>query len=372
MKSTLAALLAALPCIVSAQSSVTIFGVLDAGVASIRNEGSARVTGLVSGGSNTSRLGFRGKEDLGSGLAASFWLEGELQVDDGNATGGFNFVRRSTVSLSGRFGEMRLGRDFTPTYLSMNPFDAWRQRGFGMLENFGPARGSASVAYQRLSNSVAYFLPEGLGGLYGSAMYGFGEQPSDKAVVANAAGLSTNAANATTRHTGNYLGARVGYSRGPVNVAVSYGEFKDVVRTVAPSSYADSYRLGNVAGEYDFGVATANLFYQQERMAGRASIGSFGFDTLAAGLTVPLGSHTLRAQYARYHVRHSGNDLAKLAFGYLYNFSKRTWVYADVARMKNEGRSAVTLGGVGNSLLAAVPQPGGKSTGVSVGIRHSF
>jgi hypothetical protein len=68
--------------------------------------------GLGTSGATTSRLGLRGTEDLGGGLKAGFWLEGEIFGDDGNASG-FNFKRRSTVSLSGNFGEVRLGRDLT-------------------------------------------------------------------------------------------------------------------------------------------------------------------------------------------------------------------------------------------------------------------
>ena len=81
-----------------AQSTVTLFGVLDTSVAHI-SSGNSKVTGLASGGVSSSRLGFRGTEDLGGGLAAGFWLEGGLAVDNGNSSG-YAFERRSTVSPS--------------------------------------------------------------------------------------------------------------------------------------------------------------------------------------------------------------------------------------------------------------------------------
>lgn len=117
----------------NAQSSVTLFGVVDTGISNYSsksqdmngatlfnpfyvNQGTrtASQTALSSGGYSTSRLGFRGTEDLGGGLAASFWLEAPISPDDGK-TGITTFQRRSTVSLSGGFGELRLGRDYVPT-----------------------------------------------------------------------------------------------------------------------------------------------------------------------------------------------------------------------------------------------------------------
>ena len=123
--------------VASAQSSVTLFGVVDATVsATVRAKASSRqARQLTNSGYNSSRLGFRGTEDLGGGLAASFWLEAGVNNDDGtgaatssnnqrvgttsahrSGTQGLTFNRRSTVSLSGGFGELRLGRDYTPTF----------------------------------------------------------------------------------------------------------------------------------------------------------------------------------------------------------------------------------------------------------------
>jgi predicted porin len=118
MKRTLAAAGAA-----SAQLSATLFGVMDATsrYASTSRDpvtGASRKvsqTAQATSCYNASRLGFRGTEDPGGGLAASFWLEAQLSNDNGGAgaPGVTNelFNRRSTVSLSGGFGEVRLGRD---------------------------------------------------------------------------------------------------------------------------------------------------------------------------------------------------------------------------------------------------------------------
>src|SRR5688572_40735 len=125
MKKSLVALAAlAVAGVASAQSSVTLFGVVDASVSSYSNKSDLAIpsltnpflvdsikvkrTALANSGYNSSRLGFRGTEDLGGGLAASFWLEAPISNDDGQQ-GVATFARRSTVSLSGGFGEIRLG-----------------------------------------------------------------------------------------------------------------------------------------------------------------------------------------------------------------------------------------------------------------------
>ena len=115
-----------------AQSSVTLFGVVDARVA-IGRGSIADVRQLASGGANTSRIGVRGVEDLGDGLSASFWMEAGLNVDSGigaatnvnnrtagaTTAGGLVFNRRATLSLAGQWGELRAGRDYMPQYWNL-------------------------------------------------------------------------------------------------------------------------------------------------------------------------------------------------------------------------------------------------------------
>src|SRR5918993_3644123 len=118
-KSLVAAAACAAASMACAQSSVTLFGVVDASVTYTTSSGPlASSRWQLTNSSNTfSRLGLRGTEDLGGGLAASFWLESGLQNDTGagyttntnnqvsgiSGNGGLTFGRRSTVSLSGAF-----------------------------------------------------------------------------------------------------------------------------------------------------------------------------------------------------------------------------------------------------------------------------
>src|SRR5262249_27889244 len=114
--------------VASAQSSVTIFGVVDLSIAQVKN-GTVKNTEMAGNQLNSNRLGFPGVEDLGGGLSAGFWLEAGMNNATGEAGGGSGnvantaaatsaqlFNRRSTVSLMGGFGEIRLGRDYTPSF----------------------------------------------------------------------------------------------------------------------------------------------------------------------------------------------------------------------------------------------------------------
>src|SRR5947209_7985472 len=125
---------------VLAQSSVTLFGIVDTNLAHGSGTASSK-TQLTNSGYNSSRLGFRGVEDLGGGMSASFWLEAGLNTDNGTGAGtntnnqttgaapaaaggqGMTFNRRATVSLTGNWGELRLGRDYTPQYWTLGLFD---------------------------------------------------------------------------------------------------------------------------------------------------------------------------------------------------------------------------------------------------------
>ena len=203
----LAAALAAVSGSGFAQSSVTVGGVMDLSVRNTKNS-NGTIKSLSSGNNSTSRLVIRGTEDLGGGLRAGFWLEGSIAADTGTqGTGPQFWDRQSTVSLSGPFGEVRLGRDWTPAYYGFVFADPWINVGVGSGSNFLNA--SVATTYQRAfgsallpttlsrsSNAVEYWLPPNLGGLYGHLMMSAGEG-------GNAAGNF------------KYQAGRIGFRRGP-------------------------------------------------------------------------------------------------------------------------------------------------------------
>jgi predicted porin len=182
-KSLIALAVLATAGVASAQSSVTLFGIVDATLQHVTNSGGTKVTRLTNSGYNSSRLGFRGVEDLGGGMSASFWLEAGMNNDDGSGdptnlnnqasgTGaavagrqGLTFNRRSTVSLAGGWGEVRLGRDYTPQFWNLTVFDPFGTNGVGTTQALNSI--ITGVTAVRASNSIGYFAPGKLGGFYG-------------------------------------------------------------------------------------------------------------------------------------------------------------------------------------------------------------
>ena len=343
---------------VSAQSSVTLFGVIDTRVAWGRGS-IADKTQLASAGMNTPRLGFRGVEDLGGGMSASFWLEAGLNTDDGQgaatnsnnqASGigaavagrqGLVFNRRSTVSLASGWGELRAGRDYMPQYWNLLFADPFGNVGVSLpmpaTYTFGGLTGypGGNVGVYA-SNTVSYFTPSTLGGFFGHVQYFFGEN------------LKNGAA---TEDDGNGAGVRVGYSNGPILAALATGTTKFA---------AGNVRQSNIVGTYDFGVAKVGAEYSRDK---NGAVNGKGW---MLGGWVPVGAGEIHAGYSRYELDSAGNpEGKKLALGYVHNLSKRTALYATWARLKNSGGAALALNG-------AATAPNGSSTGLDLGVRHSF
>ncbi|MGK6309776.1 porin [Variovorax sp. DT-64] len=393
----------------SSQSSVTVFGVVDTAVSGFANKSrdlngptlanpfylnqgdlTVRRRELRHSGHNTSRLGFRGVEDLGGGLAASFWLEAPITNDDG-ATGIANFSRRSTVSLSGPFGEVRLGRDYTPTFWNDSIFDPWAQTGSGasLLLTAGsraPGGGfNANANYARASNTLGYFLPKSLGGFYGQLMYGFHENAKYDPGTATPPGVGPRGvpgpgAVAASR-TGRYAGGRFGYASGPLDVALAYGS-----SYTGDSFYAgttDTMKTANLGVSYDFGVVKLLGEVSRVKHARDYAItpaGGLVADVDVSGyllaVTAPVGAGLIRAAYS--HVRYDMNQpgvadpkAGKLALGYVHNLSKRTALYATVARVNNRNGAALNVNGGPTFIQTPIFTPR-SSTGYDLGIRHAF
>mgnify|MGYP000563054311 CR=1 FL=1 len=368
----------------SAQSSVTLFGIVDAGVsytdARTKNvPGVGSVTqkqyGMSNSGYNSSRLGFRGTEDLGGGLAAGFWLEAPLGNDNGAISNANFFNRRSTVSLSGGFGEIRLGRDYTPTFWNDTTFDPFGTVGVGNniisvahgSANILGAGGLADAAYFRSSNSVGYFLPPNLGGFYGQMMYGFDEN------VSNNTGFQSQ--------QGRYAGGRFGYANGPLDVAIAYGQSK-VVDTALLEGKTKTFNLG---ASYDLGVVKLMGELSQVRNDFEPSGATAKVNGWLLGVTAPVGAGLIRASVgqARASLDGPGDDprATKFALGYVHNLSKRTALYATVAHTTNKDGSSVVssnnlnqgVAGVGATSVGFVAGGEAKSSnGFDLGIRHSF
>lgn len=306
-----------------AQSSVTVYGIVDLGIGSEHGTTGTK-NGLLSGVQSGSRLGFRGTEDLGNGMSAIFQLENGFNADTGTAAqGGLLFGRRATVGLTGGFGAINAGRRTTPYFNAMDSVDPMAVGFAGNATNLFATTGL------RMNNSVFYTSPN-IGGVTGEVAYGFGEVAGD------------NAAN-------RQFGGSIAYVAGPVSVALAHHDAENATAT-------NSVKNTVVTGKYDFGMAIAHLAYARNR--DDAALDS---NDLLIGVTVPFGPHAIMASYIRKDDKSIANaDAKQAAVAYTYALSKRTNLYASYAKISNDNSAVYkTNGGFGDREA-------------NIGIRHKF
>jgi predicted porin len=337
-----------------AQSSVTLFGIADVTV----QHGSGSVgsrTALGSGGTSSSRVGFRGAEDLGGGLTAAFWLEAQYAIDSGAGSttssnnqssgtlggGGLTFNRRSTVSLLGGWGELRVGRDYSVQYHNRVAYDPFSNNGVGATQtNVGSLGGLVST---RVSNAIMYFLPATSTGLYGEAQYYLGENASN-------AGASA--------HDGDGGGIRLGYKAGPLDIAIAQARTR-----YARTATAGNITSSNAGARYDIGAYSIMAGYYRDKVETIAGLTGSGWQV--GGIRV-VGVGEIRALVSRYGTTAAGRPRStKFSLGYVHNLSKRTALYASYARVNNTGGATTALNG-------AITAANHASSGFDLGLRHSF
>lgn len=337
-----------------AQSSVTLFGGVDAMVGSYKSAGAGAVTKLNSGGLFTPRLGFRGTEDLGGGLAASFWLEAQIAADSGlgsatntnnqasgtGAAGGLTFNRRSTVSLHNGAFELRVGRDYTPSFWNLTIFDPFGTIGVAGASslNFSGTSGPA-VNLVRSSNSIGLLYnaaaPVGRNGFYGQAQVAAGE--------------------AATGSAGNYAGVRAGYAQGAWNAAIGYG------KTTNPA--VGDMTVSNAGASYRFGIGTLSGNYS----VNNSGVAGTKHTTWLVGALIPVGVGEIRTSYVSVKRNNAtGASARQFGLGYAHHLSKRTAVYAAAAHISNKNGATFFVNG------GAAGTPGGSSRGYEVGVKHTF
>ena len=397
MKKSLIALavLAAASGAAMAQSSVTLFGVVDATIRyndadTVNGAGGGSAWSLTNSGYNSSRIGFRGTEDLGGGLNASFWLEAGVNNDNGTGSAsstnnqfagtasaptgsqGLTFNRRSTVSLAGSWGEMRLGRDYVPYFWNTTIFDPFGTNGVGAVSNFtlkglGVIAGgtlNTTSGGVRASNSIGYFMPN-IAGFYGQAMYAMGENNNK---------LATGADN-PNKNDGNVGSIRVGYAAGPVDVAFGWG-----ATTFAPQQ---QYNVMNIGASWNFGafklMGLANWESGDLSPATAALTGNTDIDvrTYMIGASMPLGAGELKGSATFGSASYDLLDGQQYAIGYIYNLSKRTALYTtgsyivnNASGVKSAAGATVIPGGVYS--MGINPGVGGNTFGLDFGVKHSF
>jgi predicted porin len=326
----------------AAQAQVTLSGTVDVGVG--RTTGSlVDKNEVFSGGNSTSKLTFRGHEDLGGGMYGMFWLEAGLNVDTGTgqqssrnnqpsgATNddGLKFNRRSIVGLGGNWGVVYLGREWSPTY---DTYTA-RYDPFGVAAGIGlNYTGGLNPQLVRTSNAIAYTTPSFLGGLKTKLQHWRGE----------------NDTVGPTANNGTGEGFQIAYDREALSLLTSFARTRFTVGDMI-------YR--NVAGYYDFGTYKVAFNFNHDQQ------GALRQQGWLLGGWYRVGVGEIKASYST--LDSNGADGKKIAIGYVHNLSKRTAWYATAAHIRNSG-------GANFALVGSTTGVNQSSSGVGVGIRHHF
>jgi len=336
--------------VANAQSGVTMYGVADMFVEYGRaGTQSAPVTmkRVQSGAANASRLGLRGTEDLGDGLAAGFVLESGLLLDTGNQASGSAFWnRQSYVSLSSSWGAVSAGRQYSPLLVQQDTFDpSFNTTGYGSPYNSGVMR-----TVSRVNNSVLYRTPV-LGGVTASLMAGLGETAAGGA------------------RAGSTLSGSVKYTGGPVGAGLA---FLQVYKTGATQ---EDKSIWNLSGSYKIGQVQLVAAVQGTKNDSQALNTQDDRSELMMGGTYSFGVSELRAVYGQGKVKGVADTTARhYSLGYIYNLSKRTALYAVAQSVDNPDNLAYrTTGFTFDAIDGGVPAGAGvNARALAVGIRHRF
>lgn len=347
-----------------AQTSVNVYGLVDAGFVHESGAAAGSLNKLSSGVGGISRLGFKGSEDLGAGLSALFVLETGYKVDTGESdVAGAIFNRQAFVGLKSTYGTLTLGRQYTPYYSTIvstaDPFAAGYA---GTSKNLFPTVGNST----RTSNTIMLASPN-YSGVTAQLAYAFGEQAGDNSA-------------------GRQIGAAIGYGQGPLDIRLAYlnrnNETVAVPATATtPAVVAGRQSSGRntlLAANYNFQVAKLFLAYSADRgpnsavlpnasnpFGGVRPTASTDSDDVLVGVSVPFGQTTVLASYIHKNDRTGLNqDANQLAIGAVYAVSKRTSFYTAFARIDNKNGAGYTVGNNGEA--------GSGDRAFNLGVRHSF
>lgn len=290
-----------------AHAEVTLYGKVDVGYVHETGGPEGTVDKLSTGVMLPSRLGVKAAFDIGNGLKAKGQLETGVCADSNNNPGapyctGGNFMgRKAILALEGAFGELSLGRQYTPAFLNLDNFDPF---GTGLA---GTSTNLFGFAGLRANNSVVYSMPA-LGGLSASVLYAFGEKPGN-------------------RSANRRLGASVGHEAGPFAIGAAHNE----LRNEDGSKVKDT----NLGASYDFKAAKLSGIYQR----------STGKNVYLVGGSVPLLGGSLIGSVIRLDDRTgAGRDATQAGIGYTRPMNKVLTAYVAYAHIKNERGAGYVVG----------------------------
>lgn len=341
-----AAVFASFPLFAAAQSSVTIYGVVDAALERSDNgAANGTKTAVQSGNQSSSRLGFRGVEDLGNGLKAIFNLESDVRIDTGTHDQNALFGRRAIVGLQGAFGTVTVGREYTPIADIAGLTDINGQGLYGTnLSMFG----AADVRLTRRVNNSVNYKSNSLGGLRVGAAYGAGET--------------------TTGPSGNLVGVSIDYTIGALYVGGAYQTYERIA-----ADDDKEYILGAGLKFGDFEIKGNYARANKANGFGAAALlpANFrhDFEQANIGGSYAFGPNKLFTNYQRNELT-NGAKANTWSLGYTYTLSKRTNLYAAYATARNNNIGTFGVFSVGNNVTPTVA--GADPKVATVGVRHTF
>lgn len=352
----------------AAADGVRVYGVADMYIA-VNNDGGKTNAAVQSGGASASLVGLTGEETLENGLAASFKLEAGVLMDDGTSAppgGGdsYLFQRESWVSLRSRdLGEIRLGRQYTPYFMTFILVDPTHMSLGGAIGNFcwpgddsllGGAFGASDIS--RRDNALLYISPD-FGGFTAELMASTGEQKR------------SDGSSSSSR--GNSYSAAVQYAQGPLLLRASWLFDKLLPSDALGGQAHDQYIV--LGGSYDAGFAAPSLM-AVKKFSSAESAASPEVWAVQAAAAIPAAGGTLLASAAFLKNESEADaDAWSLGLRYDYPLSKRTKVYCGASAVINEDNSDhVVIPGPGSSAPFFSEGTGRGAQQFFAGVSHAF
>jgi len=384
----------------AADSSVQLYGIIDMGVAHYTGvapsagTGTASFTGLQSGIQSPSRIGLKGKEDLGGGLSAIFNAEtgfcaAGTNVTGGNSSGycsGGGFMQRQAyVGLTGGFGTVVAGRLYNPAYnnqVAIDPFGYGLTGSIGntslLANNLGTVPNGVKGNYKNISltradQTLAYITPD-FSGFNATLAYTFNVGTGDQAIATNGS-------------TSRAIWLSGNYNNGPITAGVDYSQISNMQNfgsipavynpdgtlktALIPSPFGNGAKakMYDIFGGYDFGIAKVVGLYSNLKADGISG----SQKQWMLGATVPVGPGAVLASYSVYKndmgSPASAPEAKQAAIGYTYSLSKRTNLYTSYSHISNSNGANIVANSNASTNLG-VANTG--SNGFAFGIRHKF
>jgi predicted porin len=346
-----------------AQSSVTVYGVLDQSIGNFDNgaDTNGAITANASNLIATQRLGFRGTEDLGGGLKANFVIEGALA----NGVAAQSWNRATFAELTGSFGSVKLGwTDLGTTNID----DTMSQAG-----NLGAAMTHVAAAAQGVNansdglgndnaNGIVYTTPNFNGftvelGYKGQHHTGLGDAVATPATATDNAKLGTATRTGTTDNVETQTGIRVDYSKGPLKVAIGQTKGKN------EKNAAYDRKLTAYGASYDFGVASVGY---TNMVAESSSTVEDKYNLFSVKVPMKNGI-AVHGVYQTADRNAADYDATGYTLAVTKAMSKRTTVYGQYSAIDNSTNARYGMRGTG-----AAAANGAEASAYSVGVLHTF